>query len=306
MKKPRAARKTTIFRDVEDPSDGLYTLNRFCLQNKALLNKLVKAVYVASAKDKEAASKDITTITEFIRFMPNLLDFENKRMYFKKEIKKLRRGGFARNLTLYVRRDRAHIMDDAFSQLSHLSANELRGKMTIEYTGERGQDVGGLTRDFFCELSKEMFKSGTALFQISDQGSTYMPNPKSRVQPDHLRYFKFVGRVVGKALFEGCSVECYFVRSMYKMMIGQRLSFTDLEDLDHHLYDGLKWCLEAERTAEEVESLYETFSVDVEHFGRKEVVDLIPGGRDTSLTADNKEYYVERKAYFQLYTSVQQ
>ena len=155
--------------------------------------------------------------------------------------------------------------------------------MTIEYTGERGQDVGGLTRDFFCELSKEMFKSGTALFQISDQGSTYMPNPKSRVQPDHLRYFSFVGRVVGKALFEGCSVECYFVRSMYKMMIGQRLSFTDLEDLDHHLYDGLKWCLEAERTAEEVESLYETFSVDVEHFGRKEVVDLIPGGRDTCL-----------------------
>lgn len=133
-----------------------------------------------------------------------------------------------------------------------------------------------------------------------------MPNPKSRVQPDHLRYFKFVGRVVGKALFEGCSVECYFVRSMYKMMIGQRLSFTDLEDLDHHLYDGLKWCLEAERTAEEVDSLYETFCVDVEHFGRKEVVDLIPGGRDTSLTAENKEYYVERKAYFQLYTSVQQ
>ena len=113
MKKSQAPRKTTIFRDVEEPSEGLYTLNRFCLQNKALLNKLVKAVYVAGAKDKEAASKDITTITEFIRFMPNLLDFENKRMYFKKEIKKLRKQANARGLPLYIRRN--NIFMDAFS-----------------------------------------------------------------------------------------------------------------------------------------------------------------------------------------------
>jgi len=47
-----------------------------------------------------------------------------------------------------------------------------------------------------------------------------MPNVKSYVQTDHIRYFRFIGRVIGKALFEGCLLECYFVRSMYKMMIG--------------------------------------------------------------------------------------
>lgn len=37
--------------------------------------------------------------------MPNLLDFENKRMYFKKEVKKLKRNNaYARDLTLYIRR----------------------------------------------------------------------------------------------------------------------------------------------------------------------------------------------------------
>ena len=61
--------------------------------------------------------------------MPNLLDFENKRMLFKKEIKKLKRASYSRDITLYIRRNQ--IFTDA---------------------GERG-----LTRDFFIELSKEMF-----------------------------------------------------------------------------------------------------------------------------------------------------
>ena len=45
--------------------------------------------------------------------MPNLLDFENKRMYFKKEIKKLRKQANPRGLPLYIRRN--NIFMDAYS-----------------------------------------------------------------------------------------------------------------------------------------------------------------------------------------------
>jgi len=31
----------------------------------------------------------------------------------------------------------------------------------------------------------------------------------------------------------------------------------------------------------------------------------VPGGRDIDVSNDNKHYYVERKAYYQLYMSVQ-
>jgi E3 ubiquitin-protein ligase HUWE1 len=166
--------------------------------------------------------------------MPNLLDFENKRMYFKKEIKKLRRQANARGLPLCIRRN--NIFMDAFSYFAPLKADDLKGKITVEFTGERGQDVGGLTRDFFIELSKEMFNVDYSLFLKSDNGSSYMPDSKSGVQGDHLRYFKFVGRAIAKALFEGCNLECYFVKSIYKMLIGQKLSFKDLEDFDNNLY----------------------------------------------------------------------
>ena len=47
-----------------------------------------------------------------------------------------------------------------------------------------------------------------------------------------------------------------------------------------------------------------TFSCQVDHFGRQETVDLVPGGRDVVVTNDNKERYVERKAFYHLYRSV--
>lgn len=289
-----------IFRDVDSASSRLSDFSTFCLQNKLILNKLVKNMYSQSSRERDSSSRDMGTVSEYIRYMPNLLDFENKRMYFKKEIKKLRRAGYS-NLTLYIRR--SEIFMDAYSQLNHLSPNELKGKISVEFTGERGQDVGGLTRDFFIELSKEMFNQNYSLFKNSDNGSTYMPNPKSYVQTDHIRYFKFIGRVIGKALFEGCLLECYFVRSVYKMMIGQKLNFKDLEDFDNNLYVGLNWCLQP---TSDVAALYETFSAQFDYFGKTEYVDLIPGGRDIDVTAENKEHYVERKAYFHLYKSVQQ
>ena len=87
--------------------------------------------------------------------MQNLLNFDNKRALFKKEIKKMRRQYGAHGLRLNIRRN--EIFMDAYSQMGHLTPAELKGKISVDFTGERGQDVGGLTRDFFIELSKEMF-----------------------------------------------------------------------------------------------------------------------------------------------------
>lgn len=106
-------RRTLIFRDVDVASDRLCQFNLFCLQNQLILNKLVKNIFSAGGRDRESAQKDIGAVSEFIKYMPNLLDFENKRLYFKKEIKKLRRASYARDLTLYIRRK--DIFMDAYS-----------------------------------------------------------------------------------------------------------------------------------------------------------------------------------------------
>lgn len=56
--------------------------------------------------------------------------------------------------------------------------------------------------------------------------------------------FRFVGRIIGKALCEGQLLDCYFIKALYKMMLGDTLVLDDLEDFDSQLYNSLLYTLE--------------------------------------------------------------
>lgn len=105
---------------------------------------------------------------------------------------------------------------------------EIEGKMQVNFVDEPGHDAGGLTREWFLCVSREIFNPNYALFEPSSSGTTYQPNPKSYINPDHLNYFRFIGRFVGKALAERELIDAYFSRSFYKMILGQELEFKDL------------------------------------------------------------------------------
>jgi E3 ubiquitin-protein ligase HUWE1 len=79
-------------------------------------------------------------------------------------------------------------------------------------------------------------------------GQMFQPSSKSFVNPDHLRFFKFIGRVIGKALYDGYLLDSYFTRSFYKHMLGQSLTFHDMEDIDLSEYNSMKKILENDVT----------------------------------------------------------
>jgi E3 ubiquitin-protein ligase HUWE1 len=58
----------------------------------------------------------------------------------------------------------------------------------------------------------------------------YQPSPKSYVNPNHLQFFKFIGRVVGKALHDGYLLDAYFTPAFYKHILGKPLSWTDMQE----------------------------------------------------------------------------
>ena len=50
-----------------------------------------------------------------------------------------------------------------------------------------------------------------------------------------------------------------------------------------------------------MQDLYETFCIEQEYFGTIKVIDIIENGQNIELTNENKEFYVERKAYYLMY-----
>ena len=167
--------------------------------------------------------------------VPEILDFDSKRLLWRVLIKKtLRRNQPDGEYEIDIGVRRNQVFGDSFEQLKDISLASWKQKFTIELHDEEGVDEGGLTKEWYQLISQGIFDPNYALFQQSSKGSTYYPNPNSVVheKEEMIELFKFVGRIIGKALCEGQLLDCYFVKALYKMMLGQPLILSDLEDFD--------------------------------------------------------------------------
>ena len=233
---------------------------------------------------------------------PKVLEFDNKRNYFTRRLHS--RGTEARHpqppLQLSVRRDRAFL--DSFKSLYFKSGDEIKyGKLSIRFHGEEGVDAGGVTREWFQVMSRQMFDANYALFvPVASDRTTFHPNKLSNINPEHLMFFKFIGRVIGKALYEGRALDCHFSRAVYKRILGKPVSIKDMETLDLDYYKSLLWMLENDIT----DIITETFSIEVDNFGVLQIVDLIENGRNVPVTEENKQEYIQLVVEYRLTGSV--
>lgn len=235
---------------------------------------------------------------------PKVLEFDNKRNYFSRSIHTKAsnsRQAFPA-LQLSVRRDQ--VFHDSFKSLYFQTGDQMKyGKLSIRFHGEEGVDAGGVTREWFQVLSRQMFDPGYALFiPVSSDRTTFHPNQLSSINEEHLMFFKFIGRIIGKALYEGRVLDCHFSRAVYKRILGKAVSVKDMESLDPEYYKNLVWMLDNDIT----DIITETFSVDNDKFGVVETIDFIPNGRNISVTEENKHEYVRLMVEWRLTGSIKE
>ncbi|GAB7361531.1 hypothetical protein MBLNU230_g1586t1 [Neophaeotheca triangularis] len=211
-------------------------------------------------------------------------DFRRKLIYFRSQPALRILSG-----QCHVKVRRTHIFEDSYAEIMRQSPNDLKKRLMIKFDGEDGLDYGGLSREFFFLLSHEMFNPFYCLFEYSAHDNyTLQINPHSGINPEHLGYFKFIGRVVGLAIFHRRFLDAFFIGAFYKMILKKKVSLQDMEGVDAEFHRTLTWTMENDIT----DVIYSTFSVEDERFGEKVTVDLKEGGRDIEVTNENKEEYV--------------
>jgi len=213
-------------------------------------------------------------------------DFRRKLIYFRSQPAMRILSG-----QCHIKVRRSHIFEDSFAEISRQSATDLKKRLMIKFDGEDGLDYGGLSREFFFLLSHEMFNPFYCLFEYSAHDNyTLQINPHSGINPEHLNYFKFIGRVVGLAIFHRRFLDAFFIGALYKMVLGKSVQLADMEGVDADFHRSLQWMLDNDISGGILE---QTFSTEDERFGVITVEDLIPGGRDIDVTNENKKEYVD-------------
>ncbi|ELW72827.1 E3 ubiquitin-protein ligase NEDD4-like protein [Tupaia chinensis] len=164
---------------------------------------------------------------------------------------------------------RNNIFEESYRRIMSVKRPDvLKARLWIEFESEKGLDYGGVAREWFFLLSKEMFNPYYGLFEYSATDNyTLQINPNSGLcNEDHLSYFTFIGRVAGLAVFHGKLLDGFFIRPFYKMMLGKQITLNDMESVDSEYYNSLKWILENDPTELDL-----MFCIDEENFGQMAV-----------------------------------
>uniref|UniRef100_A0A8C3ASY1 E3 ubiquitin-protein ligase n=1 Tax=Cyclopterus lumpus TaxID=8103 RepID=A0A8C3ASY1_CYCLU len=226
-------------------------------------------------------------------------DFKAKVQYFRFWCQQL---SMPQHIKITV--TRKTLFEDSFQQIMSFNAQDLRRRLWIIFPGEEGLDYGGVAREWFFLLSHEVLNPMYCLFEYAGKDNYCLQiNPASYINPDHLKYFKFIGRFIAMALFHSKFIDTGFSLPFYKRILNKPLALKDLESIDPEFYNSLMWI--KDNNIEEC-GLEMFFSVDKEILGEISTHELKTGGGDLQVTEENKEEYIRLVAEWRMSRGVEE
>lgn len=199
---------------------------------------------------------------------------------------------------------------------------------------EAGIDGGGVTKEFLTSVINQAFNPANGDFEkyfvenerhllfpnptalddarVALQGLSLSPSDLNKELREMLRKFEFLGRIIGKCLYEEILVDVSFAGFFLKKWAltgghgsapaesGYRANINDLRDFDEALYKGL---LDV-KSAADASAYGLTFTIDdlVGPPGKQKVVEkeLITNGAETLVTNENRLIYLNRMSWYRL------
>jgi hypothetical protein len=231
------------------------------------------------------------------------LPYKEKMKTFRTFCKRLETPWEEGHIRIHVRRSSSFFLDDSIKAIMSLSPADFLKIWRFEFIGEDGIDAGGLAREWFHLVTKAVFDPDRGLWLNSpgsNQTKMHINAASSLSCPDdHLVYFRFLGRVCGKALFDEQLVAGHMVDYLYKHLLGWPVTFDDLQSADDNVYTNLKKL--CEMGSEDIVNMCLDFTLQEETLlGVKNEVLLVKDGKDVEVTESNLPDYLEANLKYRL------
>ncbi len=215
---------------------------------------------------------------------------------------------------------RGALFDDSMEKLNPLG-KKLRKRVQVTFINQHGAheagiDGGGVFKEFLDDLIKEAFHpetisqptngdlsriDGNSFFVESPVQTLAVnvnqPNPSSSL----LEKYEFLGRVLGKAVYEGILVEPQFCLPFLNQLLGKQNTLDDLKNLDPEYYKHLTSLRYMNKS--EIQNLtlfFELFYKSGKNLSHLESIELIPNGSSIAVTKENVVRYIHLVAHRRL------
>ena len=188
-------------------------------------------------------------------------------------------------LTINIRRQ--NLIEDTLNELAKPGI-KLQNPIKVKFIGEQGVDEGGVRKEFFILLIRQIFDPDYGMFNYNKKTRLYWFNHYS-FEPK-IKY-ELIGTILGLAIYNNIILDVKFPLTVYKKLLGIKPTLEDMKECDIELYKNLKFLLE-NKDKNLKEELETDFTVTDDKFGEKLIIPLKPNGENILVDLDNKEEYV--------------
>jgi hypothetical protein len=174
-------------------------------------------------------------------------DIDQKRIWFRENLNKLRISFHEDTLTLVLSRD--NVLVETMNQFSTVDELNLHKDIKIFFIDEEARDAGGVIREWLSIISEELLKPEAKNFELiqADDEIFYTIHPEAEFEKMH-----FAGQIFGKAIFEGVPIDCRLSRLLLCKLLAIDPSFEELKKFDTELYNSLSYIKDSEINVEDL------------------------------------------------------
>ncbi|XP_073897447.1 probable E3 ubiquitin-protein ligase HERC3 isoform X3 [Castor canadensis] len=190
-------------------------------------------------------------------------------------------------LVLHVRRN--NLVGDALRELSIHSDIDLKKPLKVIFDGEEAVDAGGVTKEFFLLLLKELLNPIYGMFTYYQDSHLLWFSDTCFVEHN---WFHLIGITCGLAIYNSTVVDLHFPLALYKKLLNVKPGLEDLKELSPTEGRSLQELLDY--PGEDVEDTFcLNFTICRESYGVVEQKKLIPGGDRVTVCKDNRQEFVD-------------
>ncbi|CAO3609417.1 unnamed protein product [Cunninghamella blakesleeana] len=182
--------------------------------------------------------------TRILQSMPHTIPFDTRLHIFRDWIQ-LDKASKVKRSNNVIRIRRQFILEDGLRSLGHFSSESLKSGFQVSFVNELGVaeagiDQGGPFKDFVTLLIAEVFKPCYSLFSHTITTNLFYPSNISHIHgSNHIQMFEFIGKMIGKAVYEGILLDCQFARFFLAKLLGRNIFLEALQELDEDIWKNL-------------------------------------------------------------------
>lgn len=185
---------------------------------------------------------------------------------------------------------RERIVEDTLREISQYGPSDLKKPLKIKFLGEDAEDGGGLRKEFFILLLREILDPKFGMFKVyEDSNAIWFAEDSFEDEV----MFVLIGILCGLAIYNFTIINLPFPLALYKKLLkDQEIDLSDLKDLSPVVGNSMQQILDY--TNIDFEEVFDLrFEVIRESFGEMKKIELIENGSNIPVTIENKNEFVD-------------